>query len=188
LVFAGGAAGAGAAGRPGRSLGLQPQKMQKHNQLSKQGISSTEAGNVEMICNSQEYIEPSTVLNINRLDFAEPQVLNIGPAVLENTGLLAPGPGALFAQAHGPSSATNKVKKAFEFEIEAQQQLKTNKREKKNLLAAGSTNQASANHTADTINVGGRKAVSTNKKVNNLLKMQQQNAVASTVASKKINL
>ena len=125
-----------------------------------------------MICNSQEYIEPSTVLNINRLDFAEPQVLNIGPAVLENTGLLAPGPGALFAQAHGPSSATNKVKKAFEFEIEAQQQLKTNKREKKNLLAAGSTNQASANHTADTINVGGRKAVSTNKKVNNLLKMQ----------------
>ena len=95
-----------------------------------------------MICNSQEYIEPSAILNINRLDFADPQVLNIGSTVLENTGLIAPGPGALFAQAHGPSSATNKVKKAFEFEIEAQQQLKTNKREKKhqNLLGASSTN------------------------------------------------
>ena len=72
-----------------------------------------------MICNSQEYIEPSAILNLNRLDFADPQVLNIGPAALDNTGLIPSGPGALFAQAHGPSSATNKVKKTFEFEIEA---------------------------------------------------------------------
>ena len=38
--------------------------MQKHNQLSKEAISSTEDGNVEMICNSQEYIEPSAILRI----------------------------------------------------------------------------------------------------------------------------
>lgn len=108
------------ASKAGRSLGLQSHKAQKHNQLSKEAISSAEDGNVEMICNSQEYIEPSAILNINRLDFADPQVLNMGSTVLENTALIAPGPGALFAQAHGPSSATNKVKKAFEFEIEAQ--------------------------------------------------------------------
>lgn len=115
----------------------------------------------------------------------------MGSTALENTGLIAPGPGTLFAQAHGPSSATNKVKKAFDFEIEAQQQMKINKREKRNLQGTSSTNQAQANNTTDSINLGYRKATSTNKKVNNLLKMQQQtghNMVASSIASKKISM
>ena len=176
--------------KSGRGLAIQSYKGQKLSQTGKQAISSTEAGNVEMISNSQECIEPSAILNINQLDFADPALLGIGAAVLENTATFAAGPGPLFAPAHGSSSATNKVKKAFEFDFDSQQQPKTNKREKKNPNGPH-TNQSSNNNTADAINVGGRKAVSTNKKVSNALKMQQQaghSMITSSVVSKKINL